>query len=130
MFGSLKSTDIFISSMKFSLNYEKNFIYAFFKKKRSNIYLNKKLKKRNIQKSFKLFFSKTKYFVYVRLFFNARFSRKFSVTIDMVWITCKTGKTSLDNPYFGGLLHSLKTFFRRQKEILVAYFSVQWYVSE
>ena len=32
-FGSLKTTDIFIPSMKFSLNYQQqNFIYAFFKK--------------------------------------------------------------------------------------------------
>ena len=32
-FGSLKSRDIFLPSIKFSLNYhQQNFIYAFFKK--------------------------------------------------------------------------------------------------
>ena len=52
----------------------------FLRKWRSNIYLNKKLlKKRNFQKSFKWFVSKTKYFIHVRLFLNFRFD---SVTVD------------------------------------------------
>ena len=52
----------------------------FLSKSRSNIYLNKKLvKKRNFQKSFKLFFSETKHFIYVQLFLNSRFSRKLSL---------------------------------------------------
>ena len=32
LFGSLKTNNIFIPSIKFSLNYQRNFIYAFFKK--------------------------------------------------------------------------------------------------
>ena len=59
----------------------------FLRKLRSNIYLNKKLlRKRNFQKSFKLFFSEIKYFVYVQLFSNSRFSQKLSVTVNMVWL--------------------------------------------
>ena len=32
LFDSLKTTDIFIPSLKYSLNYQQNFIYASFKK--------------------------------------------------------------------------------------------------
>ena len=61
LFGSLKTTDIFIPSMKFSFNYHQQyFIYTFLRKLRSNIYLNKKLPKK----------------------MNSRFSRKFSVKVD------------------------------------------------
>ena len=37
-------------------------------------------RKRNFQKLFQLFSSNTKYFIYVHLFLNSRFSRKFSLT--------------------------------------------------
>ena len=59
----------------------------FLRKCRSNIYLNKKLLiKKSFQKSFELFFSETKYLIYVQLFLNSRFSRKCNLTVDMVWL--------------------------------------------
>ena len=51
-FYSIKTTDIFIPSIKFSLNYhQQNFIHAFLKKLQSNIYLNKNLSKKGIFKN-------------------------------------------------------------------------------
>ena len=86
-FGSLKTRDNFLPTIKLSLNcHQQNFINAFFKKMtvKYNIYLNKKLlKNRNFQ-SFNLFLSKTKYFIYVQLFLNSRFLGKFNVTVHMV----------------------------------------------
>ena len=44
-------------------------------------YLIKKLLK-NFKNHSNFFFIKTKYFIYMPLFFNSRSSRKFSVTVD------------------------------------------------
>ena len=76
--------------MKFSLNYhQQNFINAFLKKMTVKYLFElyfKKLLTRNFQKSFKMFFSTYKYFMRLQLFLNYRFLRKFSVTVDMVWL--------------------------------------------
>ena len=55
-FDSLKTTDIFIPSIKFSRNYQQNFIHVFLLQKwRLNIYLNKKTIKK-ISKIIQIFF--------------------------------------------------------------------------
>ena len=71
--------------MKFSFNYHQQKFINAFRKSRLNIYLNKKLSKQiNFQKSFKFFLVRLNTSYRCDYFLNSRFSRKFSVTVDMV----------------------------------------------
>ena len=94
-FSSLKTRDIFLPCIQFLLNYHQHNFNAFFKKTIVKyLFQWKTIKKKKFSKIIQIIFCKTKYFISMHLLLNSRFSRKFSVTVDMVWLWYERKKTS------------------------------------